>query len=160
MKKRKINFFRKKRFNDEGFTFVETLAVLAIGAVLAAGAGVSASKVVDYARKTSARQCISEYKNALQSYYIDCGCFPSCQQGLQALWKKPVLHPVPESWNGPYTDSQIRCDPWGNSYIYLTKDSPSFPDEVPSSLPYVLISYGGDGKKGGENQNEDIVSWR
>ena len=146
--------------SDGGFTFVETLAVLAIGAILTAGVGVSAFKAIEIAREYSAKETISQYKAALQSYYIDCGSYPSTEQGLQALWEKPTLVPVPESWQGPYLDKEIKKDPWGGSYIYVKKGSASFPAECPGSLPYAIICYGADGISGGEGRNADILSWR
>lgn len=45
----------------------------------------------------------NEIRKALVEYERDCGRFPTEQQGLLALREKPVLQPVPEKWNGPYT---------------------------------------------------------
>lgn len=150
----------KRKKNDEGFTFVETLAVLAIGAVLTAGATISVSKIMGNARHYAAVETISQYKAALQSYYIDCGNFPTSQQGLQALWNKPVLYPVPEGWKGPYIDKEISRDPWGFNYVYVRNDSSAFPVGCPSGLPYAIMSFGADGKQGGEGEGSDITSWK
>lgn len=145
---------------NAGFTFVETLAVLAIGAIITAGVGISAFKAIETARECSAKETIAQYKSALQSYYIDCGTFPSTEQGLAALWEKPVLVPVPASWQGPYLDKEVKPDPWGTNYVYVKKGSSSFPGDCPANLPYAIICYGADGVKGGEGRNADIVSWR
>ena len=83
----------------DGFTYVETIAVIAIGAVLTAGSVFSASKIIASARKTAAKTQIEQYGSALQTYFIDCGRFPTTEQGLAALWEKQVLYPVPEVWN-------------------------------------------------------------
>ena len=139
---------------------METLAVLAIGAVLAAGVGVSATHIMETARRYSAQESISQYKAALQSYYLDCGTFPTTEQGLSALWQKPNLIPIPNGWNGPYVDREIKKDPWQNEYLYFRKGSASFPEDCPSALPYAIISYGADGIKGGNGSDEDIVSWK
>lgn len=144
---------------NSGFTFVETLAVLAIMALLTAGAGVSTIQIVDQARRTEAKEEIASFKSALQSYYVDCGSFPTAAQGLEALWSKPVLVPVSENWNGPYLDRQVQRDPWGNEYVYLQRESSIMPEEAPQGLPFVLISYGGDGVPGGNGRNMDINSW-
>ncbi len=148
----------KKR--DEGFTFVETLAVLAIGAVLTAGAAVSVSHVMDSAKKFAAREAITGYKAALQSYHIDCGTYPTTQQGLQALWEKPVLVPIPEKWNGPYLDKEVKSDPWGFNYVYSRKDSSQFPADCPANTPFAIVSFGSDGVPGGKGSAEDIQSWK
>lgn len=150
----------KEESGQGGFTFVETLAVLAIGAVLAAGASVSVFKAVESAKEFSAKETLAQYQAALHSYYIDCRTYPSTEQGLSALWEKPLLVPVPESWKGPYVDKEISSDPWGNEYVYLHQGSAAFPDECPQNIPFAIISYGADGKVGGEGMNSDIVSWR
>ena len=76
---------------DAGFTFVETLAVLAVTAILASQAGVAAHALMHRARVAGAKTQIEQFKIALQSYYVDCGRFPTDEQGLAALWQKPVL---------------------------------------------------------------------
>lgn len=165
MKNRKNIVKQKKRRQknekkENGFTFVETLAVLAVGAVLAAGAGISGVKIVEQARKTSAKESICQFKAALQSYYIDCGQFPSSQQGLEALWSKPVLIPVPENWNGPYLDHELYSDPWGAEFIYLEGQNIIQAHEAPLNLPFVILSYGEDKAEGGDGNDKDIVSWK
>ncbi len=153
---------RRKTYEtkESGFTFVETLAVLAIGAILTAAVGLSAVKAVDTARSVSCAQTVSQYKAALQAYYVDCGTFPSVQQGLDALWQKPVLVPVPSNWSGPYVDKCIQNDPWGNPFVYAQYGSADFPHDAPSQVPYVIYSFGADGVAGGTGKNEDICSWK
>lgn len=152
----------KKELSNEsdGYTFVETLAVLAIGTILTAGTAVSASKLIGMARQTAARNQIEQYSAALQSYFLDCGTFPTTEQGLQSLWEKPVFYPVPENWNGPYVERKPSADPWGTDFEYLSAQSSVMPAEVPENLPYVLISYGADKKSGGKGDGADIYSWQ
>ena len=151
---------KKKEQKNEGFTYVETIAVIAIGAILTAGSVVSASKLISSARKTAARNQISQYSSALQTYFLDCGRFPTTEQGLGALWEKPVLYPIPENWNGPYLDREPGNDPWGTDFKYLSSESSVMPAEVPENLPFVLISYGADRQEGGKGEDCDIVSWK
>ena len=161
--------FKKKCLErrTEGFTYVETVAVIAIGAILTAGSLFSANKIISAARKTAARSQISQYSSALQTYFLDCGRFPTSEQGLAALWEKPVFYPVPENWDGPYLESEPCNDPWGTSFKYLSSESSIMPSEVPENLPFVLISFGPDGKEGGssysageEGGSDDICSWK
>jgi general secretion pathway protein G len=143
---------QKKRI--AGFTFVETLVAISIGAILAAGAGLSAVKIIDTARKTAAENQIAVFKAALQSYYIDCGRFPSTAQGLLSLWEKPALSPVPAGWHGPYIDREIVDDPWGNPYVYEEQQNRE------GQLPFVIMSFGADGREGGKGIDSDIFSWK
>ena len=152
---------KQKKFckTEPAFTFVETLAVLAITAVLTAGCTVSIAKIVSLAKHTSARNQIDQYSAALQAYFLDCGRFPTSEQGLAALWEKPVLYPVPEEWGGPYLERRPGKDPWGTDFEYISAEDSLMPPEVPANLPYVLISYGPDKEKGGSENGQDIVSW-
>lgn len=145
---------------SDGFTFVETLAVLAIGAVITAGSMISVTKLISQAKRTAARSQINQFGSALQCYFLDCGRFPTSEQGLSALWEKPELYPVPSGWNGPYLDKLPGKDPWGIDYCYLSGESSILPSEVPANIPFVLISYGADGISGGDGENADIVSWK
>jgi general secretion pathway protein G len=148
---------KKKNYKKRlaGFTFIETLAAISIGAILAAGTSVSVLKAIDFARKTSTENQIAAFKAALQSYYIDCGRFPSEAQGLGALWEKPIISPVPDSWAGPYVDREITVDPWGNAYRYVSGEFPGS-----GKLPFTIMSLGADGQEGGAGSNADIFSWK
>ena len=154
------NKIKKIGKRSEGFSYVETIVVLAIGAILAAGTLVSASKLIAVARVTAAKSQIGQFSSALQTYFLDCGRFPTTEQGLRALWEKPVLYPVPAAWNGPYLEREPGNDPWGADYKYFSAESSIMPAEVPSGLPFVLISYGADGKEGGKGDSSDICSWK
>ncbi|HOE08762.1 MAG TPA: type II secretion system major pseudopilin GspG [Treponemataceae bacterium] len=142
----------KSRKMDEGFSFAETIASIAIMLILTAGAAVTAFKIIDQAKIVSVKTQIETYKLALHSYYLDCGNFPNEEQGLQALYSKPVISPVSARWNGPYVDKEIQKDPWGNEYVYKTVND--------YGLAFVIYSLGSDGITGGEGNNEDIVSWK
>ena len=149
----------KKQEGFEAFTFVETLAVLAIMAVLTAGCTVSVTRLVSIAKKNSARNQIEQFSAALQTYFLDCGCFPTTEQGLNALWEKPVFYPVPEDWDGPYLERKPGKDPWGTDFEYISAQSSVMLSAVPANLPFVLISYGPDKIRGTKEGGDDIVSW-
>ena len=141
-----------KRINDEGFTFVETIVVIAVILILSAAVSFTAFRYIDQAKTASCRNQIATFKLALQSYYLDCGSYPTESQSLTALWEKPIFAPIPFSWNGPYIDMEIPKDPWGFDYIYKSPGQ--------NGLAFTIMSYGADGKEGGEGNNEDIVSWK
>lgn len=146
MIKRRMFFYR-----DKGFTFIETIIVISIILIMSATVGFSAMRYIDRARIAACRNQIETFRLALQSYYLDCGTYPTEVQGLKALWEKPTLAPVPARWNGPYLNRQVPLDPWGNEYIYRN------PGE--RNLPFSISSLGADGRVGGEGVNADIHSW-
>ncbi len=67
--------------------------------------------------------------------------------GLKALRVKPE---GVEKWNGPYLKKDLPADPWGNAYVYRAPGR---------SGGYEIVSYGADGREGGEGENADITSW-
>ena len=141
----------EKKHYSEGWTFIETLIVMAIVLVLTASVGFSAIKQLDKARIVTVKSQLESFSIALDSFYMDNGFYPSTDQGLEALWQKPTGNPEPKNWNGPYLSKQIPLDPWGNNYIY------NVPGE--NGLPYGIISYGKDGMEGGEGNDQDITTW-
>lgn len=141
---------RKEDLQD-GWTFMETLIVIAIILVLTSSVGFMAIHYLDKARTATAKTQIDSFSVALESYYIDCGTYPGAEDGLEALWKDKNSGSAGDRWQGPYLYKGVPKDPWGNEYIYVT------PGE--NGLPYAITSYGADGKEGGADENADIVSY-
>ena len=141
------SFFKK----DDGWTFIETIIGIAIVLLLSAGVGVVAVKNLEKAYVTAAKSQIGDFKLALEMYRQDCKRYPTNEQGLEALWEKPILSPVPSNWDGPYIDKKLPLDPWDSKYNY------SVPGQ--NNLPFTIISYGADGVSGGLNLDMDIKSY-
>lgn len=135
---------------DDGFTFVETIAVVGIMLIMSAGVGLSISNYIEQSRVATVKNQLQIFTMALQSYYLDCGVYPNEEQGLNALFIKPESFPVPKGWKGPYVNKKISNDPWGNPYVYELEND--------FNLPFVIYSFNSDGVKGGEF--EDIYSWQ
>ena len=137
--------------SSAGWTFMETLIAIAIVLVLTSSVGFVAIQNLDRAKVATARSQIDSFSVALESYYIDCGRYPTNEQGLSALWQKPTVEPVSPFWNGPYLLKPVPKDPWGNDYEF----------GVPGQhgLPYSIRSFGADGREGGEGKDADITSW-
>ena len=131
-----------------GMTLIEIMVVITILGILAALIVPRVVGRTDDARVAAARQDIASLMQALKLYRLDNGRYPSNDQGLQALVTKPQSSPVPPNWK-PYLD-KLPKDPWGNDYQYI------FPGQHGA---YDVISYGADGKEGGEGADKDIVSW-
>lgn len=136
---------------DKGFTFIETIVVISIILILSSAVGFTAIRHVERARIAAARNQIETFRIALQLYFLDNGQFPTEAQGLQALWERPIIAPVPAGWNGPYLDRRVPNDPWGNPFIYRN------PGE--NNLPFSITSLGPTGRLGGEGANAAINSW-
>lgn len=148
----KKHFIKNARnHGEDGWTFMETLIVIAVVMVMTAGVGFMAVSSLEKARVASARSQIDSFAVALEAYYIDCGRYPTEEQGLNALRKKPDIEPVPDGWGGPYIHKDAPKDPWGNEYEYMVPGN--------DGDPYAIRSFGADGKSGGEGKDADIASW-
>ena len=139
---------RSRSNRSAGFTLVELLVVLVILGLLAA---LVAPRVLSYlgSSKTKTAQLqIASFADALDLYRLDNQGLPTTAEGLKALVEKPANA---TGWNGPYlAQGKIPQDPWGNDYHY---SSPGQHGE------YDLSSLGADGRPGGEDENQDVVSW-
>lgn len=137
--------------NDEGWTFMETLIVIAIILILTATVGFIAINHMEKARIAAARTQIESLATALEAYYIDCGNYPTAEQGLKALRKKTETSPSSDNWGGPYLYKDAPKDPWGYEYEYTIP--------APDGSPYGIRCFGADGSEGGTGKDADIKSW-
>ena len=132
-----------------GFTLIELLVVLVIIGVLGALIVPNLIERTDDARVTAARTDVNNLYAQLKLYKLDNQRFPSAEQGLDALIKKPSAGAVPPNWK-PYLD-KLPADPWGRPYQFL---NPGLKGEIN------VFSFGADGQAGGEGKNADIGSWQ
>jgi general secretion pathway protein G len=132
-----------------GFTLIEIMVVLVIIGVLAALIAPNVLDRASDAKVTAARTDVNNLMQALKLYKLDNQRFPSSEQGLEALVRKPSAGPVPPSWK-PYLD-KLPNDPWGRPYQYL---NPGVKGEID------VFSLGADGQPGGEGHNADVGSWQ
>jgi general secretion pathway protein G len=141
---------RKPSINSRGFTLIEVMVVIVIIAILAALIVPRVMSRPDEARVTAARQDIGAISQALKLYKLDNMRYPTTEQGLQALVKKPATAPVPENWKGNGYLEKLPKDPWGSPYKYL---QPGLHGDVD------VMSFGANREAGGEGSDADIGSW-
>ena len=103
----------------------------------------------DDARILAAKQDIATLMQALKLYRLDNQRYPSAEQGLEALVRKPAAAPVPPNWRA-YLD-KLPADPWGRPYQYV---NPGVKGEID------VYSLGADGQPGGEGKDAEIGSWQ
>lgn len=139
----------KKRMAIGGFTLIEVMIVIVILGVLAALIVPKVMSRPDEARMVAARQDIATIMQALKLYRLDNRKYPTTEQGLLALVRKPEVEPLPPNWKS-YVE-RLPLDPWGSPYQFL---NPGLHGEVD------VFSFGGDGKAGGEGVDADIGSWQ
>lgn len=135
---------------SRGFTLIEIMIVVVIIGILV---GLLAPRIMDrpdQARVVAARNDIQAIMSALKLYRLDNASYPSAEQGLLALVKKPETGNIPRNWKpGGYLE-RLPKDPWDGEYQYL---NPGIHGEID------IVSFGADRKPGGEGYDADIGTW-
>ncbi|HLP97438.1 MAG TPA: type II secretion system major pseudopilin GspG [Sideroxyarcus sp.] len=130
-----------------GFTLLELLVVMVIIGLLAGYVGPRYFSQIGKSEVKVARAQADALGKALDQYRLDTAHYPRMEDGLAAL----VTRPSGETrWDGPYLKKAVPLDPWGNPYVYIA------PGEHGD---YDLISYGKNGRPGGEGEDADITNW-
>jgi general secretion pathway protein G len=139
---------------EAGFTLIEIMVVVVILGILAAVVVPAIIGRPDEAKVQAAKLDIEGMTSALELYKLDNGAYPSTEQGLDALVRKPTTPPEPKKWQagGYLKGNKGLIDPWGHPYYYLSpgKHNPQGFD---------LLSFGSDGIEGGEGNATDINNW-
>jgi general secretion pathway protein G len=132
MRSRKSNF----RSVRKAFTLIELLLVMVIIAILA---GIVIPKYVNRiegAKINAAKGDLSNIKQALDLFAIDCERYPTTEEGLNALVTDPGNLP---GWQQCLP--KLPMDPWGDAYVYRSPGTGTNKD-------YDLFSCGADKQEG------------
>ncbi len=124
---------------QRGFTIIELLIVMAILGMLAVMVAPNLFNQADGARRDAALSQIAAIASALDTHRLDVGQYPDDLQGLMENSANRA------SWNGPYLNNDVPRDPGGFEFQYSVDGN-----------TYTLMSYGADGRPGGEDNDADI----
>ncbi len=128
------------------FSLIEIMIVIIILGLLAALVLPNLIGQSEQAKKKLVCIQMKNIKDALKSFKLQNGSYPTTEEGIQAL----VTNPDPEKYksypDGGYLDGKVPHDPWKNPYIYTNDDG-----------NIEIISLGADGKEGGTKENADIT---
>jgi general secretion pathway protein G len=141
-----------KQKGQRGFTLIELMIVIVIIGILATLLIPRIMERPEEARRIKAMADIKTIESALKLYKIDSGTYPTTEQGIEALIKKPDTSPVPKKWReGGYLEGNaVPKDPWSNAYYYTSPGT--------DGRDYEIVSYGHDGEPGGTGRDADISS--
>ncbi|MFB3892514.1 MAG: type II secretion system protein GspG [Phycisphaerae bacterium] len=100
------------------------------------------------ALKARAVSDIANLSISLETFDVDCGRYPTTDEGLDVLLVQPK---DVKEWNGPYMDASkgLPVDPWGRAYVYRCPGQQN-PDR------FDVFSLGPDGVEG---TSDDIGNW-
>ena len=129
---------------NAGFTLLELLVVMVIIGLLVGYVAPNYFSAVGKSEVKAAKAQIDALHKSLVAYRLDVGAYPPSDPGLNALVQKPA---GATQWAGPYLSKTVPLDPWGHAYVYR------FPGRRGE---FDLLSYGRDGKPGGDGEAADI----
>ncbi|GAP33869.1 type II secretion system major pseudopilin GspG [Piscinibacter sakaiensis] len=145
-----VSSSRRRPRRALGFTLLEMLVVMVIIGLLAGLVGPRMFGKVDTSKVQTAQTQIKMLRSAVGILQLDIGIAPPQDQGLKWLVEPPQEESLKALWKGPYIDGKLPLDPWSNPYVYR---SPGL-----NGQPFSIISYGLDGKEGGEGLAADITN--
>ena len=141
------NDVRQWRTRHRGMTLIEILVVLVLIGIVMGIVGGNFLGKGEKAKGDAAKIEINQIGNTLDLFKLEVGRYPTTSEGLQALITAPS---GVANWNGPYwKNGTIPKDPWGNEYKYTSPGAKG---------PYDIVSYGSDGKEGGDGPAKDITN--
>ena len=134
---------------NRGFTLVEVMAVIVIIGLLAAIAARNFLGSTDKARVITTKATLKALHESVDMFKMDTGRLPTEEEGLSALVEQPT---DVEGWatGGYLKGTTVPQDAWKHDLIYQLASE--------SGKPFAIISYGADGKEGGEGYDADLLS--
>lgn len=143
MKKRIINTLK----NQEGFSLIEIMIVVAIMGILIGLVGPRVMGSFEKAKVETTKITMNQLATTLKSYRLDCGLYPTTDQGLDALKTKPASGNECKNYApGGYLDKPVPKDGWDRDFLY-TSDGNTFE----------IKSLGKDRKEGGTDYDADLT---
>ena len=91
-----------------------------------------------------AKSELATAKSLLDTFQLNCGRYPTTEEGLHALQVAPKG--LEKRWKGPYGSHPVVNDIRDHPYRYTSSDAQQFE----------LVSFGADGQPGGEGDNADM----
>lgn len=132
----------RSRRAQRGMTLIEIMVVVIIIGLIGTAVAVNVFGNLAEAKVKTAKSDIAKISEAVDTYKVLRGRFPTTEEGLGLLVQEKLLKPNKEG--------KVK-DPWDREYVYLS------PGQVHADA-YDVKSYGADGAPGGEGENADLVN--
>ena len=134
------------RLGQAGFTLMEMLIVIALIGLMGSFVAVKVMDRFDKAKVDSTKIQMKQLGVILEDFRRVCGFYPTTDQGLDALVKKPDGRPCPNYEPEGFV-KKVPNDAWDRPFTYMSDGN-----------KYQLKSLGRDGQEGGEGYDKDITS--
>jgi general secretion pathway protein G len=130
-----------------GFSLIELMIVIAILGLLIGFVGPKIMASFDKAKVGTTQVQMKQLASTLKTFRLDCGQYPTTEQGLSALVSKPSSGAECKNYApGGYLEKKVPEDAWHHEFLY-TSDGNTFE----------IKSLGADGKPEGADYNADIT---
>lgn len=130
-----------------GFSLLEVMVVLVIIGIIVSMVAPNIMGQQEVAKIEAAKVDIQQLESALDLYKMQNNDYPTTEQGLEALVRKPDSDPVPRVYpEGGYI-KRLKKDPWGSDYQLLN----------PGEMGKIDIFSPGPDKEAGTD--DDIGNW-
>ena len=137
----------RKQTLRHAFTLVEMMVVIVILGLLAGLVVPNLIGKSDDAKVKLTQIQIRQIGEALKLFKLDNGRYPTMEEGLNALLKKPDNVDLPRYSNGGYLGGKnLPQDPWNKPFYYFNDGE----DNID------VVSLGSDAKEGGEGDKADL----
>ena len=146
----KNNDARRLEDEEAGLSLVEVMVVVVIIGLLATIITINVLPMLGQANSSTAQTQISQLEQALETYRLRMGRYPSTDEGLDALVTPPADARLAARFPEGGFINNLPSDPWGNDFLYL------YPGEHGRFDVWTL---GADGREGGEGEDADIGNW-
>ncbi len=138
---------KTRKINEAGFSLIELMIVIGILGLLIGLVGPKLISNFDKAKVDTTRVQMKQIGTTLKNFRLDCGQYPTTDQGLDALVNKPASGSECKNYApGGYMDKKVPKDAWDQDYLY-TSDGNTF--EIKST--------GSDKKVEGVDYGADII---
>lgn len=140
----------KRIKSKPGFTMIEIMAVIIILGLLGTIVAINIGGKIGQAKVTVTKASLRELHDAVISFHMDQGQYPSDDMGLLELVEIPSDTDGYWPEGGYLKTTEVPYDAWRNEFYYELNPE--------SGMPFVIISWGADGEEGGEGDNADLYS--
>ena len=134
---------------EAGFTLTEMLIVIALIAMVGTFVTVNVIGKFQRSKVDATKIQIKQLGVILDDFRRECGFYPTTEMGLDALVHKPAGGRECKNYDpeGYIKGGKIPKDGFNNDFGYQSDGN-----------KYTIISFGNDGKEGGEGADKDINS--
>ena len=133
--------------SQSGFSLIELMIVIGILGLLIGLVGPKLISSFDRAKVDTTKVQMKQLATTLKNYRLDCGSYPTTDQGLDALVSKSTAGSDCKNYApGGYVEKKVPKDAWDQDFLYNSDGN-----------TFEIKTLGADKKEGGADYNADVT---